>query len=277
MQEKKFQFGIFAWFGYRLHIAQRARLIKDAGFDIVSLWWGEEEKANTGSLHDLPPIVRDSGLTIDNIHVPFEDCNDFWSEVESIRQNMLYRHLTWLDDCAKHKIPKIVMHLTQGPNPPAPNEPGLSIIKQLVKAAEDKNVILAVENIQCTEHLDFVFSKIDSPHFAFCYDSSHDFLWSRQPCELLNKWAGRLVTTHFSDNDGQEDRHWLPNTGTVNWQKIGRNFPIETYAGPLLLELLPEQNGPKRSAEEFVTAAYESVCTVAEILLKSRQQGPSNH
>jgi sugar phosphate isomerase/epimerase len=277
MQGKKFVFGIFAWFGYRLHMKQRASLIKDAGFDTISLWWGEEEKANTGSLHDLPAIIRDNGLKIDNIHVPFEGCNDFWSGSEGIRQNIFERHLAWIDDCARHKIPKIVMHLTQGPNPPMPNETGLSIIKQLVKAAEDKNVILAVENVQRTEHLDFVFSKIDSPHLAFCYDSSHDFLWSRQPCELLRKWAGRLVTTHFSDNDGQEDQHWLPNTGTVDWQKIGRSFPIETYAGPLLLEVLPRENENKRSAKEFIAAAYESICSVRETLLQARRQGTSIH
>ncbi len=258
-------------------MAQRARLIKDAGFDVVSLWWGEEEKANTGSLHDLPAIVRERGLTIDNIHAPFEGSNDFWSEAESDRQNILDKHLAWIDDCARHEIPKMVMHLTQGPNPPAPNEPGFAIIKRLVKAAEDKNVILAVENLRCIERLDFVLSRIDSPHLAFCYDSSHDFLWSQQPGDILSKWADRLVTTHFSDNDGQEDRHWLPNTGTVDWQKIGRSFPVETYTGPLMLELLPKEDGPKRSAKEFVTAAYESACTVAEILLQARQQGTSIH
>jgi len=277
MEEKTHKLGIFVWFGYRLHMAQRTLLIKDAGFDVVSLWWGEEEKANTGSLHDLPAIVRDRGLAIDYVHVPFEGCNNFWSDSESDRQNMLDKHLAWIDDCARHEIPKMVMHLTQGPNPPSPNESGLTVIKQLVEAAEDRNVILAVENIQCVERLEFVFSRIDSPYLAFCYDSSHDFLWSPQPCEILNKWAGRLVTVHFSDNDGQEDRHWLPGTGTVDWQNIGRSFPVETYTGPLLLELLPEQNGPKRSAEEFVTAAYESACSVAEILLKARQHGTSIH
>jgi sugar phosphate isomerase/epimerase len=277
VEEKTHKLGIFVWFGYRLHIGYRARIIKDAGFDVVSLWWGDEEKANTGSLYDLPSIVRDRGLSIDNIHVPFDDCNDFWSEAESDRQNIIDRYCAWLDDCARHKIPKMVMHLTQGPNPPSPNKSGLAVIKKLVQEAEDKNVILAVENIQCIEHLEFVFSRIDSPHLAFCYDSSHDFLWSRQPCELLNKWAGRLVTTHFSDNDGQDDRHWLPNTGTIDWQKIGRSFPIETYSGPFLLELLPEQEVPKRPAEEFATAAYESACMIAEILLQARQQGPSIH
>ena len=277
MQGKTFQSGIFAWFGYRLHMAQRARLIKDAGFDVVSLWWGEEEKANTGSLNDLPGIVRDSGLEIDNIHVPFEDCNSFWSEAEKDRQNILHKYFTWLNDCATHNIPKMVMHLTEGPNPPKPNESGIATIKHLVKAAEDRNVILAVENTQCTQHLDFVFSRIDSPHLAFCYDSSHDFLWGIQPGEILDKWAGRLATIHLSDNDGQEDRHWLPGTGIVNWQKIGLVFPIETYTGPFLLEVLPKQNGHKQSAEAYVAAAYESICSISEILLGAGLQGTPNN
>jgi sugar phosphate isomerase/epimerase len=275
MGQKSYPLGIFVWFGYRLHMSQRAQLIKDAGFDVASLWWGEEEKANTGSLHDLPAIVRDKGLAIDYIHVPFKGCNDFWSESESDRQNMLDKHLAWIDDCARHEIPKMVMHLTEGANPPSPNESGLAVINHLVKAAEERNVILAVENIQCTKHLDFVFHKIDSPNLAFCYDSSHDFLWSTQPGNILSKWTDRLVTTHFSDNDGREDRHWLPGIGTVNWQKIGLSFPTETYTGPFLLEVLPEQDRPKRPVGEFVAAAYESICSVSEILLKTRQQGSS--
>lgn len=54
--------GIFSWFSYSLDIEERLRMIKQAGFDATSLWWGDENK------HYQPEMARKLGLEIDNIH-----------------------------------------------------------------------------------------------------------------------------------------------------------------------------------------------------------------
>ena len=92
-------------------------------------------------------------------------------------------------------------------------------------------MVVAVENVRSRPHLDLVFAEIESEHLAFCYDSSHDRLWNADPTWLLRWLGNRLAVTHFSDNDGCEDRHWLPGTGAVDWQKVAAAFPHETYGG----------------------------------------------
>jgi len=246
MEKSENQLGVFAWFGYRLHMAQRAKLIKDAGFDVTSLWWGVEEEENTGSLHDLPQIVRDAGLGIDNVHSPFEDANDLWSADKSVRQKLAVMYLTCIDDCARHEIPKMVMHLTSGADFPEPNSVGIDQFANILNYAKDRNIILAVENTRCPEHIDLVFSEFDSPNFGLCYDSSHDFLWSKTPLEILHKWGSRLIATHLADNDGVDDRHWPIGQGNIDWNQVAKSFPVQTYAQPLMVEMLPKNtfSGP---------------------------------
>ena len=256
--------GVFAWFGYRLHMIRRAELIKRAGFAVTALWWGDEEKENTGSLHDLPPIVRNEGLSIDNIHAPFANSNLLWSLDSTIRQNIFDEHLAWLDDCARHEIGKMIIHLTTGPNPPKPNSRGLEVVKQIAKTAEELGIVIAVENTRSNEHIDFVLSEIDSPNLTFCYDSSHDFLWNTNPAEILAKWGNRLAATHLSNNDGAEDRHWPIHQGVIDWQKITQNFPKKTYSGAIMLEILP--NDSAEAPGEFLKSAYYSLISYAKNL-----------
>lgn len=264
MKPTDYKLGIFCWFGYRLHMAQRAKLIKDAGFTATCIWWGEEEKANTGSLHDLPGIIRDAGLYIDNIHVPFQDCADLASDAAPVRQKIVNQHIAWLADCAAHHIGIMVMHVCpEQDNPPPPNKHVVNSVKDILKAAEDLDVTLAVENTRRNDYLDLVFSEIDSPHLGLCYDSSHDFLWGERPMSILNKWSRRLVTTHLSDNDNCQDRHWLPNKGGIDWPKLAGALARQSYRGPLMLEVLAEET--TQPAELFLAAAYESTRAVAKL------------
>ncbi|MFH1613592.1 MAG: sugar phosphate isomerase/epimerase [Planctomycetota bacterium] len=242
MHRTNIKLGIFSWFGYRIHMADRARMIKEAGFEVTSIWWGEEERANTGSLHDLPEIIRWEKLELDNIHVPFSNANDIWNPHKDTRKKMIQQYVDWLNDCQRHKIAKMVMHLCSGENCPDPNDCLLDSLTDILSEAEKLGVILAVENTRRADYIDFVFSNIDSPHLYFCYDSSHDFLWSPNPTGLLKKWGRKLIATHISDNDGQEDSHWLVHTGSVDWQRIAETFPIQTYNQPLMLELITQDN-----------------------------------
>ena len=66
------KFGMFSWFSYPLPIKDRLQKIKRAGFDAVSLWWGDDNK------DEQPDIAGKLGLTIDNVHAPFDDPTSLW-------------------------------------------------------------------------------------------------------------------------------------------------------------------------------------------------------
>jgi hypothetical protein len=69
-------FAIYDWFGYELPISERYRLIKKAGFDGVLLWWSECLDRN--DYRSGPQIVREAGLSIENIHTPFQVQDNIW-------------------------------------------------------------------------------------------------------------------------------------------------------------------------------------------------------
>jgi len=166
----------------------------------------------------------------------------------------------YIDLCKRHQIPFLVMHVSQskGEQPENPAAEGLSAMMDLVKAAEDSGVKLAVENTMQTTLLDLIFSHIQSDYLGFCYDTSHDFLYSPKPGALLKQWGHRLMVTHLGDNDGVNDRHWLPGLGVLNWGKITRWLPVKTYQGSLTLEVFPkdQENEPVTS---FMAASYRSI------------------
>lgn len=266
MRQKQYQFGIFSWFGYRLHMAERAKLIRDAGFSVTSLWWGQEEMANTGSLHDLPAIVRDAGLIIDNIHMPFEDANNLFDDSASIRRATVDKHISWLNSCARHNVGTMIIHACHEHIDAQPSRYLIDSLTRIIKEAENLGVTVALENVRCRNCLDFAFSEIDSPSLSFCYDSSHDWIFSDTKTDVLKTYSHRLVTTHLSDNDGLEDCHWLPGNGIVDWQKIADAFPKQKYPGPLLLEILPKDGTPDEPPQVFLEKAYKSLTSIAQLL-----------
>ena len=57
---------IFSWFSYPLPLQKRLELIKNAGFDATSLWWGDEFEDK----NHQPEMARRLGLEIDYVHAP---------------------------------------------------------------------------------------------------------------------------------------------------------------------------------------------------------------
>jgi sugar phosphate isomerase/epimerase len=259
--------GIFSWFGYRMPLAERLKLIAEANFVSTSIWLGKEEKfVESIQMDDMPGMVRDTGLILDNAHAPFKRCNLLWSDYQSERDIIKAEYRECLFFCQRHTIPMLVVHITLSSNPPLMSKAGLIVLRDLVKYAEGANVMLAIENTRRQEYLDIVFEELDSPHLGLCYDSSHDFLYGVPPGSILKKWGHRLVTTHFSDNQGKRDDHWLPGEGTVDWELIKSCFPSDTYSGTFLLEVFPQSENAM-SAQDFLNTAFQRAISLGQQLL----------
>jgi sugar phosphate isomerase/epimerase len=262
--------GMFSWFGYDIPMKDRLRVIRQAGFDATSVWWGPFD--NIGAdYHDVPAMVRDAGLRMDNAHLPYDYPNLLWCDSDLIRDAVVAQHIRWLDECVAHGFDTVVMHITTGSQARDPAGEGIDAIRRIVEAAEQRNLVVAIENVRSRRHLDLVFAEIESDHLAFCYDSSHDRLWNPDRAWLLRWLGNRLAVTHLSDNDGQEDRHWLPGEGVIDWNKLATVFPHESYRGCIHLEVLPGGGSASLSPEAFVAKAHEKAVWLEKTLFTSRQ------
>jgi sugar phosphate isomerase/epimerase len=264
---------MYAWFGYRLPLEQRVRLIAQAGFTTTCLWFGDDEELVAGNMADkMPALAREAGLSVDNIHAPFADCNAIWSESMESVATVVDQYTAALVFCRKHDIPILVVHVSKGASPPPPTQSGLDLLGKLVARAGELGIVLATENTRSPLHSEFVLSNIESRHLGFCYDSSHDFISGHSPCTLLKKWGGRLVTTHFSDNNGTNDDHYLPGDGRIDWNLVQDAFPKTQYSGSIMLEVVP-QDSDDIQPEQFVRTAYRRASELQKKLGQQRQAG----
>ncbi|MEX2016318.1 MAG: hypothetical protein WD873_06735, partial [Candidatus Hydrogenedentales bacterium] len=104
--------GIHTWFGLRVPYVERLGMIRAAGFGAVSVWWEEDRDGARELRERVPGAVRDAGLVLDHLHVPYRGCDDLWSSDGNARRAMVSRHLGWIEDCARHGVPTMVMHAT---------------------------------------------------------------------------------------------------------------------------------------------------------------------
>ncbi len=90
-----------------------------------------------------------------------------------------------------------------------------------------------------------------------CFDVNH--LLGDSHTDFLAALATNCVTTHLSDYDGIDERHWLPGEGIVPWKEVFVGLMEAGYRGPFLFELKQGENGPypAKQVVECFKAALE--------------------
>lgn len=240
---------IYDWFGYELPMEMRYQLIKEAGFDGVLLWWGED--FGRGDYRSGPELARKAGLFLENIHAPFDSQNDLWQD-NLDGQALADCYLQCIADCAEFEIPAVVMHLPSENHPCTPL--GLDRVKAIAEMAELLGVNVALENLWNYSNLAYVLEKIDSPRVGFCYDCCHHSNYDPDE-ELLSLYGSRLLALHLHDNGGSQDQHQIPFDGSVNWPETMKRISQTHYRGATALEPM-NWDYVHLTPEEFLDKAY---------------------
>ena len=248
---------IYDWFGYELQfksVHERYRLIKEAGFDGVLLWWSDGFDRDCYGRNDYrngPQIVREAGLFIENIHTPFHNQNNLW--LDNLDGKALTDcYLQCVADCADFEIPTMVVHLPNEDNPY--NTLGLDRIKRITEKAELLGVNVALENTRNFNNLAYVLEQVDSLRIGFCYDCAHHY--RHYPGDdLLSMYGSRLMALHLHDNDGTRN-HRLPFDGTIDWSVAMKKIAETGYSGATAIEAM-NWGYEDLSAEKFLQKAFE--------------------
>jgi len=110
---------------------------------------------------------------------------------------------------------------------------------QLAQVASAWGTVLAVEDLPRTclgNSADEVLDLISvHPDLRVCFDTNH--LLTEDAAEFVYKLGRKIVTTHVSDFDNINERHWLPGEGVLDWQRILKALEETGYEGPWLYEL----------------------------------------
>ncbi len=243
--------GIYDWFGYDVSIEDRYKLIKEAGFDNVMLWWSDGFQRGSGYQEGVLH-ARNAGLFIENIHTPVLEQN-YLSMYNIDGESVFQCYLQCIKDCSKFNIPSMVIHL---PNDHCPiNILGMNRIKRITNQAEELGVNIAFENLSNIYNLELILNTIKSNRIGFCYDSCHHANYASE-IDLLGKYGNRLMALHLHDNGGERDQHQLPFDGYIQWPKVMNKIRLTGYKGATSLE--PMNWGYENlSIHEFLRTAYQ--------------------
>ena len=259
------------FFGYDLPFPQRCRLIAEAGFDGVMLWYGDD-CGEALRREDRPGQARACGLEVINVHAPFDEVNHIWEDSAEGRQ-MFEGFLRCLEDCARFEIPTTVMHADRGRNPPPVGGIGLERWAALIRRAEELGVNIAVENLRTAQAIgraQMLLERFDSPRFGFCYDSGHWHARYRE-CDWLKRWPQRLMALHLHDNHGGEtrnhdDQHLLPFDGTLDWPAQMEAIAATGYQGPVNIEIARKTRYKLCRRRKFLMRAFERAVKLEGLL-----------
>lgn len=242
---------IYYDYGFASDDQEKIRLIKKYGFDGVFLFWRE-------NLDETVSALREAGLWIETIHLPFEHCNDLWLEGESTSE-YLSKIKTAIEDAHRFAVPTVIFHVSSSVNPPAFNETGLNRFKAILSICERYSLNLALENLRSLNYMDYLYENCAPEHLKFCFDSGHanafthnieDFPWE--------SYQDRMICLHLHDNNGLRDQHLVPMTGTINWVNLIKNLKASGYAGPLTSEAIVKKDSPI-SEEDFVKSVRQAL------------------
>jgi len=68
-----------------------------------------------------------------------------------------------------------------------------------------------------------------------CFDTNH--LLDEKIEDFIKELGSKIVTTHISDYDFKNERHWLPGEGDINWQSLMSALDTEGFDGVWLYEI----------------------------------------
>lgn len=238
-------------------IAYMEMRVKDAIEDDLSALaadWAQQKK-----------WADDYQMGIWSLHLPYGQKWDISELHEEKRVTSLYRQEQMIQQAAKiMNIQKVVLHPSYEPiredERPLKKEACRKSLVQLGQSALQNGVTLAVECLPRTclcntiAETKEILSGIGN--IGLCCDMNH--LMKDYAEDFIRTFGNRIVTTHFSDYDRVDERHWMPGKGVNNWNKIFEALSDCSYEGPAIFEIAVRANEKRATAAE-IRACWDSL------------------
>lgn len=221
---------------------------------------GEEEKL-VAMVAPLANAVLAEGDYLWSVHLPFGGGWDAAHFDEKDRADAVrgFKRIIDLTACWKPSV--YVLH---GCLEPVSDEQRESRLMQSIKSATELNEYaakydarIALEDLprsclgNCTAEME---RMVKGSGVKICFDVNHLLGDSHE--NFLNSLENEIITTHLSDYDGEDERHWLPGEGIVPWKMIFNRLENIGYNGAYLFEL--KKNGDIPYSPEEIIEAFKS-------------------
>ena len=243
-----------------LSFRERFALFSKMGFQSIMLWWGEGERETRAQ---RVALAKQYHLHIENVHADMENSNSLWvsgacgdEKAEELVQAIV--------ECKICGIKCMVVHLTNGNEPPEISDIGLLRMEKIFSTAKNHEVTLAIENVRTEKHIRYVLDHYHDKHIGFCLDTGHSNIWCKD-VDWLSLYGDRLAAVHLHDNNGIKDGHSVPFTGTLDWNEIICQLSESSYHGSLTLETEYRGDENHEYLAKFLKDSYDAGLRLLEM------------
>ena len=157
--------------------------------------------------------------------------------------------------------------MTGGPDPEEYIRMNRDFLYRLSEEGRKNGVVVCLENMPMPElplgtpeACLALTAEIGSPFLKFCLDTGHCSVLGGNPADAVRA-AGKemLQVLHVHDNDGCQDRHWVPFTGVIDWNDFGNALQEIGFEGSVSIETSP----PEAFCGEILELQERSLCLSA--------------
>jgi len=209
---------------------------------------------------DMKQIVSDAdseGIEKWSFHLRFApfDFVDIASPENTLRKRSVEYQAKWIKTAADYGFSRAVIHPSGEPVKDEKRGEHMACacesLNTLGEIAQKSGIILCVEDLPrtCLGNCSDDIIRLTSSHPALrvCFDTNH--LLKEDNLVFLEKIKDKLETVHISDYDFQNERHWMPGEGKIDWIKLMDAFDGVGYNGVFMYEVAFEAKTIMRERE----------------------------
>ena len=208
------------------------------------------------------------GVSLWSFHLPFMP----FDQIDISHRMLAGKTVPYLSEMIRKGgqigIEKFIIHPSGEPIEEADREARLSTAREslaaLAQVAAENGAVMAVENLPRTclgrDSGDILRLLEADSRLRVCFDTNH--LLRETHADFVKAVGEKIVTTHVSDYDFLDEKHWLPGEGKVDWPALAALLKKAGYDGVWLYEVgfkAPRSRPRSRdlTCEDFVRNARE--------------------
>lgn len=219
-----------------------------AGIDCMEVSCSHINQDKDTDYKALKKWAKDSGVELWSYHLPFSPFGEMNIATldKDLRKKSIEHAKKRIDISSELGIGVAVIHPSGEPNNDtdrsALTESAKECLQSLAQYGAEKGVVIAVEDLprtclgNCSQDILELISA-DS-RLRICFDTNH--LLKQRNIDFIKACGDKIITTHVSDYDFLNERHWLPYEGDNDWVGIVSSLEEAGYCGPFLFELSRE-------------------------------------
>ena len=215
---------------------------KAAGIEAIELSYDDYSDFD---FQNAKQLAAEFGVELWSLHLPFSPFSKIDpSAIEAEKRKYTFdSFLEIIKKTSDIGIDKVIVHASAEPIPDEQRADRLSFaaefLSYLADASYKYGVTVAVEDLPRTcigrnsDEINYLLSANDK--LRACFDTNH--LLGENISDFIKNVGSKIITLHVSDFDFQNERHWLPGEGDINWLELASELKKIEYNGVWLYEL----------------------------------------